>query len=374
MRRRLDFDDEEARANWPWRLAKGVVAGAVVSVTAAAALSIFVLPPPAPLPPPQSSEATAGAGGEPTVIDGIEVSSEPAYSGTASAATDPFAEADAPMQLSGPALVVNAEPFAAEPDMPLVSVVLGDAGANPLLHEMLFSLGMPVTIGVVAGAPGDEVTARQARAAGLEVVAELPLAQPGASEGAALEYGLPAGEAAERTQLLMRRLPMAVAATPGGDAPLPPDAGVLGGMLDALGPLGFAYLERGLAPGQSPDLASDGLERIVAVSRFAVPPGASAAEAHAVLDRAAAEAAETGAAVVMAAAEEQVLLAVQLWGGEGVDGMAYLAPLSAVIRRQNGGDALPEGIASGDVPEVAPEAAPDPDAVVAPDAGTGPTD
>ena len=43
--------------------------------------------------------------------------------------------------------------------------------------------------------------------------------------------------------------------------------------------------------------------------------------------------------VVMAPADEQILLALQLWAGAAE---ATLAPLSAVIRRQNGGDAVPE--------------------------------
>ncbi|HUF85897.1 MAG TPA: divergent polysaccharide deacetylase family protein [Thermohalobaculum sp.] len=345
MRRR--FDDEDERPSWVWRLVKGVLAGAIVSGLAVAALSLVVLPPPAPPPPPAQS-AGAEADGSPAVIDGIEVATRPAYFGAATTDSEPATgDAAGPIELSGAALVVNAAPFEAAPAAPLVAVVLDDAAANPLLHETLFAIDMPLTIGVVAGSGGDRVTAEAARAAGFEVVAQLPLAEPGAAEGAALEYGLPAEEAAERTLLLLRRLPMAVAATRPLAAPAPPNASVLEGMLDALGPLGFAYLDHGVAPGTASAVVSDGLERIVGVSRFTIPAGASAAEAHATLDRAAAEAAQSGAAVVVAAVDEQVLLALQLWGGEGVvsaEGavdVAQLAPLSAVIRRQNGGD-LPQ--------------------------------
>jgi polysaccharide deacetylase 2 family uncharacterized protein YibQ len=359
MGRRYD-DDEDVRPNWLWRLVKGIVAGGVASAAALAVLSIYVLPPPAPPPAPE----TAGAG-EPQVVDGIEVANRPAYFGAATAGAPAEAEAAGPIALEGPALAVNAVPFEADPAVPLVAVVLDDAAANPLLHEALFAMDMPLTVGVVAGADGDQATARAARDAGYEVVAELPLAAPGAGSGAGLEYGLAREEAAERTMLLMRRLPMAVAAARPLAAPAAPDPGVLAGLLEAIGTMGFAWLEHGLLPGMQPAVASDGVERIVAVSRFTIPSGAPATDAYAILDMAAAAAAEDGgAAVVLAPTEEQVLLALQLWAGAGAGGMAQIAPLSAVIRRQNGGDA-----AAPDTVEAAPVAVTEPAAQPASAAG-----
>ncbi len=347
MRRRID--DDEERPPWGWRLTKGVLTGIVVCGAAVAAISIYVLPPPAPPPPAQT------ASGDPKVVDGIEVSSGPAYFGQAEpgddATTEPEAVSDevptGPIELSGPALAVNAAPFEAAPDEPLLAVVLDDAGADPLLHETLFALDMPLTIGVVAGAAGDVVTARKAQNAGFEVVAELPLARPDASEGAVLEYGMDAQLAAERTMLLMRRLPMAVAATRPLAALAPPDGRMLDGILDALGPLGFAYLVHGVEPGALPPMISDGLDRIVAVSRFTIPAGATAADAHGILDRASAEAEERGGAIVVAKAEEPILLALQLWGGDEAVTTTRLAPFSAVVRRQHGGDAPAELTAEG---------------------------
>ncbi len=362
MKRRF-YDDDE-RPGWGWGLTKGAVAGLIVSVVGVAAISLLVLPPPAPPPAEMSAEA-----GDPKVVDGIEVSSEPAYFGLAQTDEAPDAATGdgtgaatgeaSDIELSGPALTANAAPFDAAPGQPLVAVVFDDTAANPLLHEALFALGMPVTVGIVAGAAGDRVTGRTARDAGYEVVAQLPVAAQGQSEGAMLEYGLPKADAAERTMLLMRRVPMAVAASLPLSLPVPPDGRVLSGILDALGPMGFAYLEHGVAPEAAPTLTSDGIDQIVADSRFSIPVGASAADAHAVLDRASAAAEETGAAVVMAAAEDDVLLALQLWGGEGAEGQAKLAPLSAVVRRQNGGDVLPENATE---PEVAAEAGAEPEA------------
>ncbi len=78
-----------------------------------------------------------------------------------------------------------------------------------------------------------------------------------------------------------------------------------------------------------------GLSMPIGVSRFTIPAGASAAQAIAVLDMAAA--AESGASVVFAVPDEQLLLALQLWSGEGAANSARLAPISAVIRHQRGG-------------------------------------
>ncbi|NIP77408.1 MAG: hypothetical protein GTN90_16130, partial [Xanthomonadales bacterium] len=56
--------------------------------------------------------------------------------------------------LEGPAMVVNAAEYAGDLQGPLVAVVLDDTSAQPLLHQLLFSLDMPLTVGVVAGGEG----------------------------------------------------------------------------------------------------------------------------------------------------------------------------------------------------------------------------
>jgi polysaccharide deacetylase 2 family uncharacterized protein YibQ len=289
------------------------------------------------------------------MVGGIEVSTEPAYSGAAgseaaapdsgapdSATADSgttVAEAPAvaalqPIELSGPAFSVNAVPFDAAPEMPLVAVVISDTASNPLLHEVLFAQDLPLTIGVVAGGGGDRETATAARAAGFEVIAELPVAARGASDGAILEYGMDEAEAASRTLILIQRLPMAVAASRAQNAVKQPDPPVLKGIVDTLLPLGFGFVDHGVAAGDRSTFVAAGLDMPIGVSQFKIPAGASPADVIAVLDAAAANAARHGGAVVFAAPEEQLILALQLWGDAGA---AKLAPLSAVIRRQNGG-------------------------------------
>ena len=330
---RKQFDDEDERPGWFWRFVRGVLFALVVSAGAVVVLSVYVLPPPAP-PPPEPVAAETG----PEMVSGIEVATTPAYTAPAdTVASAPAAEPATlgPIELSGPAFTVNAVAFEAEPGTPLVAVVLDDTAADPLLHELLFSAGIPLTIGVIAGGGGDRETAAAARAAGFEVVAQLPLERPGQSNGAALEYGLSEDEAADRTLTLMQRLPVAVAASRPLSSPAPPNASVLRGMVATLTPLGFAYVDHGVAQGDRSTFVAAGLEMPIGVSRFTIPAGADAARIIAVLDRAAA--AESGGAVVFATPSERLILALQLWSGEGSGGLARLAPLSAVIRRQRGG-------------------------------------
>ena len=331
MRKRFD-DDEDERPSGFWRFVRGVLFARVVSVGAVAVLSVYVLAPPPSPPPPPPVEAETG----PEMVSGIEVATTPAYTGAAATAEQP-AEAFGPIELPGPAFAVNAVAFEAEPGRPLVAVVLDDTASDPLLHGMLFAAKLPLTIGVIAGGGGDRVTAEAARKAGFEVVAQLPLARPGQSGGAGLEYGLSEDEAADRTLTLVQRLPMAVGVSRPLAAPALPNASVLRGILSVLSPLGFAYVDHNVGSDDRSSVVASGLGGIVGVSRHTIPPGASATEILAVLDLAAADAARRGGSVVFAAPGEQLIAALQLWGGEGSVNLARLAPLSAVIRRQRGG-------------------------------------
>ncbi len=335
MARPFDEDDEEERrAGWWGRFWRGAIFSVLVCAVAIWALSVYVLPPPKePMP-----ESDAVADASPKVIAGIEVSDSPAYSApaeTESAQTD--LEPIGPIELAGPALTVNATAFSIDAATPLVAVVLDDSAADPLLHPAMFALDLPLTVGVIAGKDGDRVTAKTAWDAGYEVVAELPLVDQGQGGGVMLEYGMPQEEATTRAIALMQRLPMAVAASRPLSAAVPPDAEVLGGIDSALAPHGFGYVDIVVGPEDASMTENAGLISRVGVSRFIIPAGASAADAHSILDLAAADAMKRGGAVVYAKPGEQVFLALQLWGGEGSEGVARLAPLSAVISRQFGG-------------------------------------
>lgn len=345
------FDDDEDEPHWIFKFLRGVFVSVVVCGAVLVVLSLYVLPP-AELPP----DPPADTG--PKIVDGIEVSPTPAYTPptvaeTPAAAPEPAAAADpaapapslpidtraledpeSPIRLSGPALTVNAAPFQAPEGVPLVAVVLDDTAADPFLHPVLFALKLPLTVGVVAGGGGDREIAGQARTAGMEVVAQLPLAAPGQGGGVALEPGLQSDEATGRTDLLLRRLPMSVAASRPLSSPGLPDPGTLAGMAGALSPHGFAYVDHTVRTGEQSLLDMLGLGLSVGVSRFAIPADASPADILAVLDQAAAEAGPDGGSVILAVPSQPLLEALQLWGGEGSVSAGALAPLSAVIARQ----------------------------------------
>lgn len=328
MARKLEVD--EGGSGWLWRFVKGVVVAVVLCGLVAVGLSLFVLPPAEPPPAPATSDQPA----KPEMIAGIEVSQTPAYSQPADAVPAQSPGALPPIALSGPALAVNAVPFEADNETPLVAVVLDDTAAKPLLHELIFAQELPLTVGVVAGRDGDGVTAEGARSAGMEVLAELPIARPGVAMGDELVYGLPEEEAMRRADLLMRRVPMAVAASQPMAENIPPDASVLLGIGAALQPHGFGWLDKDVALMDAAPGKAAGLPVPVAASRFAVPEGADLAAVLQVLDAAAEDAKIRGAAVVLAPPSEAVMGAMQLWSSTGA---AKLAPLSAAIRRLSAG-------------------------------------
>jgi polysaccharide deacetylase 2 family uncharacterized protein YibQ len=336
----LDEDEEEERrAGWWGRFFRGMIFSVLVCGVAVWALSVYVLPPPPEPAPEPAATGQAETDQAPKVIAGIEVSTAPAYTApTTPGAGSADEEKLGQIELAGPALTVNATAFTADPAAPLVAVVLDDAAANPLMHQAMFSVDLPVTIGVIAGKDGDRVTAKAAWEAGYEVLAELPIVEQGQGAGVMLEYGLPQEEAANRAAGLMQRLPMAVAASRPLASPAAPNAEVLSGIDSVLAPHGFGYVDVAVGPESESTAKAAGLISPVAVSRFTIPAGASAADAYAILVQAGADATKRGAAVVFATPGEQLFLALQLFGGEGTEGVARLAPLSAAISRQQSGN------------------------------------
>lgn len=364
-----DWAEEEegggSKVGWFLNCLWGGVVAVVVCGGIAAAISLM-------LPPPEPRDWSKPDPG-PVVIDGIEVSSEPAYSGSGSGDAQEGAEPDAVAStgdgeaaaagdqpatpapitptlaadgtpsiarleaLGGFAISVNAMPFELPADMPLetplVAVVIGNAGANPAIQAELLTLPYPATVGIVAGEPGDEETASAAQAIGLEVVAELPILAAGEGHGVLLEEGLPVDEVVGRTLVMMERLPMAVAGTWAETTGAKLDGPLLQGIGKALGAYGFAYLDRGVPPGEASEAELMEFPTLVAVSHFAIPAAAAAPEVQSALDAVAEAAAARGGAVVFVPAETAALQAVQQWLDAGAAKNLRVAPLSVVISR-----------------------------------------
>jgi len=205
MARKFDDDDEERRGGF-WRFLKGVIFALVLSAVGVWALSVYVLPPPV-IPEPEPEQTG------PVMVDGIEVSKEPAYTGTPGQgdAQAPEPATAEPLDLGGPAMVVNSVPFSGDLAAPIVAVVLDDTAAQPLLHPLSFATELPLTIGIVAGAGGEAETAKAARDAGFEVVAQVQILAAGTPDGSSLQYDLEEADAALRTLNLLQQVTSAVA-------------------------------------------------------------------------------------------------------------------------------------------------------------------
>ena len=256
-------------------------------------------------------------------IEGVIEADEAAGGELASAMPPPLPD-PRPVALDGPALDVNAAPFTAPEDEPVVAVVMDGVAGSELSPDVLFALPLPVTLGIVPGREGDEALAEAARARNWEVLAQLPVVGEGGEPlPGALAEGMAPEEVAERTEALMGRLRQAVAAASEGTLEDPEAVAALTGALAAHG---FGYVGAGAAAGEDPPSAQPSA---------AVPAGASAEEVIAVLDEAVEDAGPGGAALVVLPPTRAAAEALARWNAEG--GAGRVAPLSAVLRRQAGG-------------------------------------
>ncbi|MEM6620637.1 MAG: divergent polysaccharide deacetylase family protein [Pseudomonadota bacterium] len=231
--------------------------------------------------------------------------------------------------LAGPALKVNARPFTANAEQPLLSIILTGASPGTVPAE---ALGILATIPVTFSVPANEVSAPFAgeiHAAGHEILAELPViaAETTPDDITAVARGVNAGLAA---------LPMAVGATGPAGAPLAADRRVLDTLLGALSTHGHVFVD--LRGGIDTSAQAQADRRGVAFLRGGRIAGsnASADQIYQMIDIAARQAQRDGTAVVALAASDTSLKAMVRWalaGGAAV----RLAPVSAVVARRAGG-------------------------------------
>ena len=256
-------------------------------------------------------------------IEGVIEADEAAGDELASAMPPPLPD-PRPVALDGPALEVNAAPFTAPEQEPVVAVVMDGVAGSELSPDVLFALPLPVTLGIVPGREGDEALAEAARARNWEVLAQLPVAGEGGEPlPGALAEGMAPEEVAERTEALMGRLRQAVAAA--SEETLE-DPEAVEALTRALAAHGFGYIGAGAATGDGPPSAQPSA---------AVPADASAEEVLAVLEEAVEDAGPGGAALVVLPPTRAAAEALARWNAEG--GAGRVAPLSAVLRRQAGG-------------------------------------
>jgi len=241
------------------------------------------------------------------------------------------------LELKGPALELNAVDFEAQGDLPLVAVILNNAESSPLAVETLLSLKMPLTIGI---APWDNEAidlAAEARLAGYEVLAQLPIAPAnvGSEATRAIHPGLSDVELGDRTEQLMSQLWMAVGASSLTLEGPPEDERIMRSIIGVLQRHGYAFLDGG----DNPNFAAQQIASAFGVPFYgtidALPADVSAEETYRALDLAAAAAQETGTAIVSGPPTLEMLQGLSRWGLERGGRAAQLAPVSAVVRATN---------------------------------------
>ncbi|MGF1501641.1 MAG: divergent polysaccharide deacetylase family protein [Paracoccaceae bacterium] len=240
------------------------------------------------------------------------------------------------LALDGPALQLNAVPFEAESATPLVSVILRNAGESSLAVETLLSLSMPLTLGVAAQGDDDVALAAEAKLAGYEVIAELPIAGQGdQSEAGILAVGMSDIDVATVAETQLGRLWMAVAATGLPKSGVTVSDDLARGLIAVLGNYGFAYV----SPQSEPDIAAETFATAFGVpyagEALSLPETADAAEVYAALERAAGNAQVDGTAILAGPATRAMLEGLLRWGLEQGGRQARIAPISAIIARRS---------------------------------------
>ncbi|MEM7745081.1 MAG: divergent polysaccharide deacetylase family protein, partial [Pseudomonadota bacterium] len=208
--------------------------------------------------------------------------------------TDPPLEAPS-LSLAGPAYEVNARPFSADPDAPLLAIVLTGAAPGSVSPEQLVLAGVPLTFSVPPGGEAAQV-AGMMRDAGHEVLLETV-----AVSGAALS-----DPEAMRLAILsdLAELPMAFGVTTPSDQPLVSEGRVLDAAFETLAEHGHAFVDlRGRIGTVTQSLARANTVPFASGDRFAAPD-ASAARIVQVIGGAAFQARREGSAIVAVAASE----------------------------------------------------------------------
>ncbi|MEM7056218.1 MAG: divergent polysaccharide deacetylase family protein [Pseudomonadota bacterium] len=242
--------------------------------------------------------------------------------------------ADAPIptiDLPGPALDVNARPFESPEGADLLAVILMDANNGAISPDALQLMTMPLTLAV---GPGEQSRsfAEQARAAGHEVLAQIPMSTEEGAQDGGLTPGQPAPVLTEQSTRLMADLDLAIGATASDQAPLLKDPDGMAAIMDPLAPHGFMWID----PRQGIGSAAKGIaarQDVIwgAGDRF-VEASATEEQIYQNLESAAGLARRQGTSIVFVTASSDALKALVRWGLNRGGKEVWFAPVSAVIK------------------------------------------
>ena len=233
------------------------------------------------------------------------------------------------LQLEGPALEVNAIPFDASGGTPLVAVVLSGAGDTDLTSETLLSLAMPLTLALAPQGQADTRLAAEAKLAGYEVVAELPVRAEAGSD--ALSLDMSEVDLADRVAALLSRLWMSVGAMPRFEDGTRADDRFSRAFIAVLERNGFAYVTAFDGPVDEAQAVADAFGVPFVAGDVSLGADVTADGAYAALERAAATARSRGSAVLRGPVSRAMLEGLLRWSLEKSGREARIAPLSAVL-------------------------------------------
>lgn len=230
--------------------------------------------------------------------------------------------APAAAQAMAPPLQRFAAPFENPAGKPLMAIVLIDQGASPISHEALADFPYPISYAIDADLPDATDTARQYRAAGLEVLAMA---------------NLPPGATARDTEVAIAAsldaVPEAVAIMEGPETGIQGSRPAVRQMIPILKDSGHGLLlfSEGLDTARKL-IAREGVPA-VSVFRDMDADGQSARAIRRFLDQAAFRAGQQDVGVVMVGRlRAETVSALLLWGLQDRANSIALAPVSAVLQ------------------------------------------
>lgn len=233
------------------------------------------------------------------------------------------------LQLEGPALRVNAVPFETDGRTPLIAVILTGASEAELTSETLLSLSVPLTLALVPQEQKDMRLAAEAKLAGYEIIASLPVRAEASSD--ALSPAMSDVDLADRVAALLSRLWMSVGAMPRLDEGVSTDERFARAFIAVLERNGFAYVApSGAEPGAA-EMVADAFGVPVVAGDVLVRGDVTADAAYAALDRAAETARARGRAILRGPVNRAMLEGLLRWSLEKSGREARIAPLSAVL-------------------------------------------
>ena len=239
---------------------------------------------------------------------------------TALAAADPVVD-------DGPALKVNAEVFENPEGKPLMAIVLIDDGKSPVTGAAgiaaLRSFPYPLSFAVNASAPDAAERIALYRAEGLEVLIEIDLPEVATAVDAETLLGT-----------ALTALPGAVAVLEGTTTGVQGSKALSDQVTAILGQTGHGLVTQDKGLNTMPKLARKAGVAAEPIFRDFDSKGQTATVIRRFLDQAAFRAGQDGGVIMLGRLRADTISALLLWGLQDRAGKVALAPISAVLSRE----------------------------------------